>query len=133
MRTAPYGGAAQADSKSAHPNHLSKPAALTYKSQMLRDTKPNINLPKVLLPTDAQLPTENPRAGSTGSEMRPRDGTGIAAQTRTRKDRLRTSPPREPNSARLRKNEETHHPKGWVSWKRKRIGEALESVCPPIQ
>jgi len=134
LHTAPYGGAVRPPRKSAHPNQLSELAALTYKPQMLRDTKPNLNSPAALLPTEAQLLTEIPRAGSPCNEMRPRNGTGITARTRPRKDRLRKPPhPRTPNSARIQRHAETHHPKGRDSWKRHKTGEALESVCPPLQ
>jgi len=76
MNIAPYGGAVRAPRKSAHPNHLFELTALTYKPQMLRDTKQNINLPATLLPTDAQLPTEPLARGAEATRCGPETERG---------------------------------------------------------
>jgi len=132
-RTAPYGGALQAPGESVLHYHLSELTSPTCKSQILRDTKPNINLPRVSLPTVTHLPTETPRVGNPGNEMRHPDGTGITARTWTQRNHLCTPPTRDPDSAMIREHAETHHPKGRDNWKRQITSETLESVCTPLQ
>ena len=75
MRTAPYGGAVQAPRKLAYSNHSSILTSLNTGTcnHMFLDTKPNKNLPKVSLPTDAQHPTGTSCAGRRSNEMPPRE------------------------------------------------------------
>ena len=131
-RTTPYGGALRAHMKSAHHYHLSELTAHTCKTQILRDTKPNINLPTLSLPIDTHLPTEAHRVGNPDTEMRHQDRTGISARTGIQRNRLRTSPTRAQDSAKFREHVETHHPNGRDKWKRPITSEALESVCTPL-
>ena len=101
----------------------------TCKDHMFLDTKPNKNLPKVSLPTNAQHPTGTSCTGRPGNEIQSRDGEGINARPLLLVGRLHTSPPHSIYSARIRKQAETHHPGERDSGKRPRSGVTTESVC----
>jgi hypothetical protein len=134
VRTAPYGGAVQGPRKPTSSSHLSELTTFatgTCKHHLFLVTKPNKNVPIVLLPTDTQPLTETSRAGRPGSEMRPRDGARISARNRPLAGWLCTSPQHASYSAMIREQTETHHPGKRDSGKRLRTGEATKSMCPP--
>jgi len=83
MLTAPYGGVVHVPHKPTY-SIPSLPELTTLHTgtcnHLFLDTKPNKNLPKVQLLTDAQNPAGTPRAGRPCYEMRLRDGGGTNAR-----------------------------------------------------
>jgi hypothetical protein len=113
MRTAPYGGDVHAPRKPTYSIPLLELTTLHARTcnHLSLDTKPNKNLPKVPLPTNARNPAETPRAGRPGYEMRPRDGGGTNTRLKLLMGQLHTSPPHAIYLVKIREQAETDHPR----------------------